>query len=329
MRTCFLIIVTLFGNILFANQDYTRPNPNHNVVISTNGLNLRAQPNLNAKKLFAVPFGEQVEIIDTVFYGEETIGTHTFFYGGNEAITNIPITGYWVKVKYDGIVGYMFNSFLGAGNTFYEKPNETSNFTIVLPEMQECSNVVDYNPEWHWYGLYNEAGKPALKKVELSYFITYFDNTAWLCTSTSDNKNLKLVIGSKMPMNVGQLNGAMYTYSEDNNSFFNWSEAGNFINDQLLEENNLEIRDSFEEGTWMETELVVANGRFEQILNSAEEFPSGILCRADLDGDRKDDYLLYFGEFYAELKLFLSSTADEGKGELLHYETSFFFPDCY
>jgi hypothetical protein len=93
--------------------------------------------------------------------------------------------------------------------------------------------------------------------------------------------------------------------------------------------NNLKIRDAFEEGTWMETELVVSNGRFEQILNSVEEFPSGILCRADLDGDRKDDYLLYFGEFYAELKLFLSSTADEGNGELLHYETSFFFPDCY
>jgi uncharacterized protein YgiM (DUF1202 family) len=170
MKTCFLIIVTLFSNLLFANQDYTKPNPNHNVVISTNGLNLRTEPNLGAEKLIAVPYGEQVEIVDTVFYGKETIGTHTFFYGGNEAITNVPITGYWVKVKYNGLEGYMFNSFLGASNTFYEKPNESSNYTIVLPEMQECSNVVDYNPDWHWYGLYNEDGKPSLKKVTLSYF---------------------------------------------------------------------------------------------------------------------------------------------------------------
>ncbi|KAA3622894.1 MAG: SH3 domain-containing protein [Bacteroidetes bacterium] len=330
MKTCFLIIVMLFGNMLFANTvDYSQPNPNQNVVISTNGLNLRAQPNLHSKKLIAVPYGEEVEIIDTVFYGQETIGTHTFFYGGNQAITNVPITGHWVKVSYSGMEGYMFNSFLGAKNTLLERPTQTSDYTIVLPEMQECSNVVNYNPDWHWYGLYNLDGKPALKKVELSFFITYYDNGAWLCTSTDDNKNLKLVIGSKMPMNAGMLNGAMYTYSEDNNSFFNWSEAGNFINDPLLQENGLEIRDSFEEGTWMETDLVYTHGRLEQILNSEEEFPSGILCRADLDGDRKDDYLLYFGEFYAELKLFLSSTADKGNGELLHYETSFYFPDCY
>lgn len=137
------------------------------------------------------------------------------------------------------------------------------------------------------------------------------------------------MIGSKMPMNVGALQGAMYTYSEDNNSFFNWSEAGRFINDGLLKENNIRMRESFEEGTWMETELVLNRLGKEQILNGNEEFPAGILCRADLDGDRKDDYLLYFGEFYSELKLFLSSTADKNNGELLHYETSFYFPDCY
>lgn len=329
MRTTFFFIALFFGNIISAQFNFTTVDTSHNVVISTNGLNMRSQPDLRSKKLIAVPFGEKVEIIDTVYYGRDTLGEHAFYYGGSDEISNIPIVGYWVKVSYGGKKGYMFNSFLGPGWTLKDYPRETSDHTIVLPEMQECNNVVDYNPLWHWYGLYNEKGKPSLKKVDLSFFITYFDNVAWLFTSTDDNKNLKLVIGSKMPMNVGALQGAMYTYSEDNNSFFNWSEAGRFINDGLLKENNIRMRESFEEGTWMETELVLNRLGKEQILNGNEEFPAGILCRADLDGDRKDDYLLYFGEFYSELKLFLSSTADKNNGELLHYETSFYFPDCY
>ncbi len=329
MKTFFLIIAIVFSNTLAAQSFTSKADTSHNVIISTNGLYMRSQPNLHSKKLIAVAYGEKVEILDTTFYGKETIGEHAFYYGGSEEISLMPIVGYWVKVKYQKHEGYMFNSFLGTDKSLNNMPAREGNYTIVLPEMQECSNVVDYDPLWHWYGLYDIKGKPTLKKVELSYFITYADNIPWLCTSTNDNKNLKLVIGSKMPMNVGQLNGSMYTYSEDNNSFFNWSEAGNFINEDLLKQCNLEIEDSFEEGTWMETELVISKNGISQILNADDEFPAGIMCKADLDGDRIDDYLLYFGEFYSELKLFLSSEADIEEGEILSYQTSFYFPDCY
>ena len=120
----------------------------------------------------------------------------------------------------------------------------------------------------------------------------------------------------------------MYSYSEDNNSFFNWSEAGDFINEELLNENNLEIQDSFEEGTWSETKLLLSKNGKKQILNPESAFPSGLMLRADLDGDRKDDYILYFGEFYSELRMFLSSEADTEKEEVLKHVDSFYFPDC-
>jgi hypothetical protein len=329
MKTYFLIIALFFGNLISAQTfSPTKVDTNYNVVISTNGLCMRSQPNLHSKKLIAVPYGEQVEIIDTNYYGKDTIGEHAFYYGGFEEVSIIPIVGYWVKAKYENHEGYMFNSFLGANWVVKNQQEEQSEYTIVYPEMQECAIAVSYNPQWHWYGLYNEKGKPALKKVAVSYFMTYYDNVPWLCTSTNDNKNLKLVIGSKMPMNVGQLGGAMYSYSEDNNSFFNWSEAGNFINETLLEENNLEMEDSFEEGTWSETKIIAAKNGKKQILNPESAFPSGIMLRADLDGDRKDDYILYFGEFYSELRLFLSAEADKEKEEVLKHVASFYFPDC-
>lgn len=328
MKTFPLIIAILLVNTLSAQYFTTKVDTSKNTVISTDGLNLRDQPNLHSKKLTAVPYGEKVDILDTLFYGKDTIGEHTFYYGGSEEVSIMPIVGYWVKVKYQEHTGYMFNSFLGADNSLFNVPEQEA-FTIVLPEMQECSNVVDYNPKWHWYGLYDNDGKPVLKKVSLSYFITYADNVPWLCTSTEDNKNLKLVIGSKMPMNVGQLNGAMYTYSEDNNSFFNWSEAGNFINEDLLADCDLTIEESFEEGTWSQTKLIAHSNGVSQILNPEDEFPAGIMCKADLDGDRIDDYLLYFGEFYSELRLYLSSKAGTEAESLLSHQASFYFPDCY
>ena len=72
--------------------------PNTTVyAIAKSGLNIRNKPVLEGSKVGRIPFGERLELLETVLEAKDQ------FEG---------ISGYWVKVQYDSISGYVFDGFL-------------------------------------------------------------------------------------------------------------------------------------------------------------------------------------------------------------------------
>ena len=72
--------------------------PNTTVyAIAKSGLNIRNKPALEGSKVGRIPFGERLELLETVLEAKEQ------FEG---------IFGYWVKVQFDSISGYVFDGFL-------------------------------------------------------------------------------------------------------------------------------------------------------------------------------------------------------------------------
>lgn len=72
-------------------------------VMALSGLKMRDLPSLKGKKILTIPYNGEVELIDTgENYGELTIQELKDFY----------IKGEWVKVRYDGKEGFVFNGYL-------------------------------------------------------------------------------------------------------------------------------------------------------------------------------------------------------------------------
>jgi len=72
-------------------------------VKAKNGLNLRAEPNLNSNKLGKLDFGAPVTLLDR---------TETQLSVEDQGST---IRGNWVKVKYESIIGFVFDGYLTSG----------------------------------------------------------------------------------------------------------------------------------------------------------------------------------------------------------------------
>lgn len=91
MKKLIVILVSAIGLNAFA-QDSSK----HMNVLAVNGLNMRSQPDANARVVTKVPFGKQVEILER---------------------TNIDlqlgwIKDHWFKVSFRGREGYIFGGYL-------------------------------------------------------------------------------------------------------------------------------------------------------------------------------------------------------------------------
>lgn len=97
-----LIISFLSSSFIFKNEQIIGDSSNYHVM-ALSGLKMRDLPNLKGKKILTIPYNGEVELIDTgENYGELTIQELKDFY----------IKGEWVKVRYDGKEGFVFNGYL-------------------------------------------------------------------------------------------------------------------------------------------------------------------------------------------------------------------------
>jgi hypothetical protein len=71
-------------------------------VMATSGLRMRATPELKGKTILTIPYDGLVERVDNNDYGTLEI----------EEIKDFKINGNWIKVRYDGKEGYVFDGFL-------------------------------------------------------------------------------------------------------------------------------------------------------------------------------------------------------------------------
>ena len=117
-------------------------------VIAENGLSVRTKPSIESEKITTVPFGELV--------WSENPGVYDKLDTINETI------GFWLKIGYRDISGYMFSGFLISGDIFPLSRVDTIPF-IIIDEWAEYSEVgkfspgfydpYRYSPNFYWYGV--------------------------------------------------------------------------------------------------------------------------------------------------------------------------------
>ena len=307
-----LVLVTLLFLFLsmpsFGQYEQMGVDTNQNVVISPNGLSIRFKPSLKSKKLGVVPFGKRVEIEDIKSYGWDTIGRNEYF-NGEEISYSSPISGQWVKVKYQNIKGFMFNAYLYSYFPYssYDseiKKNLNLDFALLFPG-ENCFTNINFEPNMNWYGLYFEKGKYSLRKTTVGFYRIYSDMLDF-GISSSDNKNLLFIIGSKKPLKQKTIEGefwkgfsrSLYPFKDEYHEAF--------------EKHGIE----FQQKEGESLSIILKDKSKSQLLNPKEiqfSYPSAILWKGDLDGDSKPDNIFHYGEKSGQTILYLSSEAQDGK----------------
>lgn len=94
MKNLIMMLVLAFtGSGLFSNNPVE---PQNHQVIAFSGLKLRAEPNTSGKVLKIIPFGQSVEMLETEIKRQSIEW----------------LSGHWVKVRFEGKTGYVFDAFL-------------------------------------------------------------------------------------------------------------------------------------------------------------------------------------------------------------------------
>ncbi|MFK7773167.1 MAG: SH3 domain-containing protein [Saprospiraceae bacterium] len=304
-----LNLITLLFIILsipsFAQFEEMKVDTNQNVVISPNGLSIRIKPSLKSKKLGAVPFGEKVKIDDDKSHGWDTIGNYKYFYGEEDSYTS-PITGHWVKVKYQNIQGFMFNAYLYyyAPYSSYDsviKKKLNKDFALLFPG-ENCFTNINFAPNMNWYGLYFEKGKYSLRKTTISFYRVFSDMLDF-GISSNDNKNLLFILGSKKPLKQKTIKDSFWR--GHNQSLYPFKDEYH----EEFKKHGIE----FQQKEGESLSIILKDKSKSQLLNPKElqiSYPSGILWKGDLDGDGKPDYIFHFGEKSGQTILYLSSEAN-------------------
>ncbi|MFK8101585.1 MAG: SH3 domain-containing protein [Saprospiraceae bacterium] len=323
MKTHILMLIMVLSSVFAtAQMEETLVDLDRNVVIATSGLNMRNAPSLTANIVGYVPFAANLEIVDDLAYGKDTLSSaYTIHYETGEAY-EANLAGYWVKAKYKNLEGYVFSSYL-----FYdlsEREDSLNEAYILLFEGTDCYDNVRYNKDWYWYGLYEEGNRSVLRAVELSFFAEETELGVFLGIATNLDQASVYLIGSENPLPQRVLKNA--THVDYSQQFF---DRENVANLELLEAAGLAIVQPKGENEWGFSLIVKDETGARQLLNPEDSdfyYPSGIDWYGDLDGDGKMDYIIHYGEEMSQTVLYLSSKAKPGA--LVHPVAAYFSGYC-
>lgn len=178
-----------------------------------------------------------------------------------------------------------------------------TDFVLLYSGFSCYYNIYDKS-QFHWYGLYKRKTGYELKKISISYFYDDYSKEGLtpFGTMTNDNIDLSLIIGSRLTMKEGNVDGTDFP---DQNHNFKIATQNNY---ELLNKLSMELIDSpYDE---YHPVLKLKRGTKEQILN-IEDSPTlySIDWMGDLDRDGKPDYILNYGEKLTLTVLYLSSQA--------------------
>ena len=96
-RTIVFILACFFATPALVSQIFHAKKGEQLSVFAVSGLNLRAEPDTNAKVIAKIAYAEKVQIVDPITGFFETIEDRT---------------GYWFKVQYKNQEGFLFSGYL-------------------------------------------------------------------------------------------------------------------------------------------------------------------------------------------------------------------------
>ena len=126
MKTAISTILLLTSGLSFLQAQVGRYAFGDSIFVWASSLNMRENPSPNSKIVGKAPYGSAVVIVDDsigkVAYKYKAVESKTLENG--EKSKPYYLEGFWVKVNFDGTVGYVFDGYLSKINTFQERPNE-------------------------------------------------------------------------------------------------------------------------------------------------------------------------------------------------------------
>ena len=207
------------SNLLYADQPFT--------ILSKSGLNVRKEPNTKSEKVASLPFGT---VVDAEISFETDIDYIGKYLHHSEIIEGKK--GFWMKIKYGSITGYIFSGF-GLVGEWIVKPTEINKDYRLLSVGYFC-NPINYDPKLNWFALTKVNGRIYLKKSEviIRLFHEYNEKDTlgdleglWENFPLTIESNLKdtilYLIGTKSNLEEGELKSQLidkqsgYTESEN------------------------------------------------------------------------------------------------------------------
>lgn len=141
----FLFSLLLSASLSLEAQEYY-------TVIAPSGLNLRASPGPQGKKIVTLPHGTAVAAL---YDDEPTV----------EATIEDKL-GYWLKVQYRTDTGYVFSGFLEQGAMTVPPTNINFDYRLLEPGVH-CSPA-NYDPALYWYAMVKDNNQLILRKVKIA-----------------------------------------------------------------------------------------------------------------------------------------------------------------
>lgn len=157
MKKLFIYLVLLIHTAQLLSQEY-REIENGLTVVALKGLNLRNIPSKKGKVLMSVPFGGVVNPL-------ENNDIHT-----KDTIDNIK--GEWIKVNHKKIEGYAFSPYL-IGNLTIDRAKPSDEMIILMEGLPSWFTA--YEPDFHYYGLYDEKDTLKWRKINVSFLVSTID----------------------------------------------------------------------------------------------------------------------------------------------------------
>lgn len=305
MRLFTIVIFFILAHSLNAQEDINYIHrPNINKVIAQQGLNLRSKPTAKSEKLGNVPYGETVEILHRESYGLEelqSIKTQT---------TTYTIKGHWLKVKYNGVIGYVNNAYL-YNSRIYDPQEDNhkynNDYLILLPGIQ-CQNNFHKLSKFNLYGYYQTEENCWLEpiKVEFGRNVTSMADVSVIAKA---DKDLIFIIGSKKELSPGSIN-----MLDENISLFEDLNINDTKKEQIIHQSpDCEVTRVKTEHWHDHTLKLKHKNEYQYMLDSRHEGDlHTIKWTGDIDGDGRTDYILEYGEKNMMTVLYLSSERSGG-----------------
>lgn len=295
-------ILTILGIVTIITFGYSqetyRLQSEYNKVIAKTGLNLRSEPTVKSKMVTKLPFGVKVEFVDDKSYGLDTLQ----LLEGKQRPT--AIIGHWVKVSYNGNIGYVNNAYLYM-NESYRKRDQHNHYYdsdyVLFEYQQTClDNLYDLR-RYKWYGYY--SSDCTLRRINISYGRNVLD-IAQLNIIVDDDEGLDWIVGSKVELETGPLDYLVrdlyfyksMPYDKSKKQYSGYTEPYfDVTSSSINNRNGFDIR-------------IKQGGKSQIIMDAANDSDlKGIKWMGDLDRDGKMDYIIMYGEKSYRSFLYLSS----------------------
>jgi hypothetical protein len=239
--------------------------------------------------------------------------------------------GHWVKVRYHGRIGYAFDAFLWPT---YEQdrisnhindddwPAGVNRQVLLLQPGKNCYLNLADRRDFTWHGVYYEKGMLSIRPATLYQYCTHEDEgdyvADWLYTYADDNVGLKWLVGTKPGFAWSGKLPAVFCADDYANLVDSDSQVQAIYKSVGIK---IGCADNGKNEVCKGIVSYRRGGILQELNRDFGTDCTGIELIADLDGDRKHDFIVSLGEEGRYFVLFLSSQARPG--ELVHAVATF------